>query len=110
MYLLKIDTAVLLAIIALIGTFLGFATQIILAVIQSKMREEQKLQNIKVDGRLTQLLEEKEKSAGAIGHAKGVADQKAETKAETPAVSPIKLELGKVEVVLQPPTVPPPDK
>lgn len=108
MYLLKIETSVLLAIIALGGTFLGFATQIILAIIQSRMREEQKQQNIKVDGRLTQLLEEKEKSSLAIGHAAGMKDQKAETKIE--ATAPIKLEIPELKVTMVPPTIPPADK
>lgn len=115
-YLLVSDP-VLLAVIALIGTLLTLLTQIIMAYIQNKVRkeqkegrEEQKVLTAKVDGRLTDLLEETKKSSQLLGHKEGVAEQKEESKVAIASAPPIELKIGKLEVELKPPTTPPEEK
>lgn len=70
-------------------------------------RKEQKELSIKVDGRLSELLEVSKQNAERAGHAAGVKDQKAEA-----ATVPIKAELNipELKVTLTPPVTPPPDK
>lgn len=102
--------AVILEIVKTVGIAFTAIVSLIAAIWTARGRKETKELSVKVDGRLSDLLEATKKSSELEGHKAGVAEQKAETKSEIPAVSPIKLELGKVEVVLQPPTVPPPEK
>lgn len=70
-------------------------------------RKETQELSIKVDGRLSELLEVSKDNAEKLGYGKGVKDQKAET-----ASLPIKAELNipELKVTLTPPTIPPPEK
>lgn len=74
--------------------------------VKENRKETQEL-SIKVDGRLSELLEVSKQNAERTGHAAGVKDQKAEA-----ASLPIKAELNipELKVTLTPPTIPPPDK
>lgn len=112
-FLLEISDAVQLAVIALVGTLLTLGTQIVMAVIQNKVRKEQKEGrqeqkdlSLKVDGRLTDLLEETKKSSELLGHKAGVAEQKEESKVAIASAPPIELKIGKLEVELKPPVKP----
>lgn len=111
MELLKISDAVLLAIIALVGTFLTLLAQVIMGLVQGRMRKEQKDLKVMVDGRLSELLAANEVKDQALGREAGRAEQKAETKidAEVTAQQPIKLEIPKLVVEMKP-IVPPPEE
>lgn len=96
---------VILEIVKTTGIIVTAILSTVVTIWTIKARKEQKETNIKIDGRLTQLLEEKSKSSRLEGHAQGVSDQKAE--ANAPVVSaPIELKIGKLEVEMKPPVKP----
>lgn len=99
---------VLLEIVKTVGIIVTAILSTIAVIWTAKGRKEQKELSVKVDGRLSELLEETKNRYKAEGHQAGVADQKAESKVEIAATSPIELKIGKLEVELKPPV--PPEK
>lgn len=99
---------VLLEIVKTVGIIVTAILSTIAVVWTARARKEQQELSIKVDGRLTELLEETRKSSELSGHKAGVAEQKAESKVEIAAPSPIELKIGKLEVEMKPPV--PPEK
>lgn len=105
MYFLVSD-AVLLELVKTVGIIATAILSTIGIVLSTRNRKETKDLSVKVDGRLTELLEATKKSSSLEGHKEGVAEQKAEQKVEVtaaPVKSPIELKIGTVEVQLKPP-------
>lgn len=86
--IVKTAGIIAVAILSTIGVILG-----------RKSIKDTKELSVKVDGRLTQLLEETKKSYELAGHKAGVAEQKLEASITTP----IELKIPKLEVELKPP-------
>lgn len=97
---------VILEIVKTTGIIVTAILSTIAVIWTAQSRKEQKELSIKVDGRLSELLEVSKDNAEKLGHAKGVKDQKAEA-----ATLPIKAELNipELKVTLTPPIIPPPE-
>lgn len=101
---------VLLEIVRTVGIIATAILSTIAVYLGARARKEQKELGVKVDGRLTELMDEKIKRSELEGHKAGVAEQKAETKIEValqPPPAPIELKIGKLEVEMKPPEKPP---
>lgn len=98
---------VILEIVKTTGIIVTAILSTIAVIWGVKTRKEQQELSIKVDGRLTELLEVSKRQATLEGHKEGVKDQKAES-----ALAPIKAELSipELKVTMTPPTITPPDK
>lgn len=95
---------VILEIIKTTGIIVTTILSTVAVVWGAKNRKETKDLSVKVDGRLSELLEVSKQNAEKAGHMAGVAEQKAESKVEIAAPAPIELKIGKLEVEMKPPT------
>lgn len=101
--------AVILEIVKTAGIIVTAILSTIGLIWGVRARKETKDLSVKVDGRLSELLEETKKRHEGDGFIKGMAQQKEETKQDLKDAPPIKLDIGKVKVEVDPPIILPPE-
>lgn len=84
---LLVSDAVLLEVVKTIGIIATAILSTIGIVLSTRTRKEQKDLSVKVDGRLSELLEETKKSHELMGHKAGVAEQKIESASNAAVVA-----------------------